>query len=105
MQLKYSNQLYFPQRDDCKTTKGTEYWKNGSFRNTENLQYKITAHSVLLSLFMETNRKCNNSQAHQHQVAFCLLSEPNIPERPEYEKNINTISMYGEKFYQLHSAQ
>ena len=26
----------------------------------------------------------------------------NIPERPEYEK-INTISMHGEKFYQLHT--
>ena len=24
--------------------------------------------------------------------------EPNIPERPEYKKNFNTISMYGEKF-------
>ena len=32
-----------------------------------------------------------------------LPSEPNIPEGPEYEKNINTISMHGEKFYQLHT--
>ena len=29
--------------------------------------------------------------------------EPNIPKGPDYEK-INTISMYGEKFYQLHAA-
>ena len=28
---------------------------------------------------------------------------PLAPEGPEYEKNINTISMYGEKFYQLHT--
>ena len=27
----------------------------------------------------------------------------NSPERPEYEKNINTISTHGEKFYQLHT--
>ena len=38
--------------------------KNVSFRNKENLHYKITADSVLLSLFMRTNGKCNNSQAH-----------------------------------------
>ena len=30
--------------------------ENGSFRNRENLQYKKTADSVLLSLFMRTNR-------------------------------------------------
>ena len=38
-------------------------WKNRSFRNRENLQYKKTAGSVLLSLFMRTNGKCNNSHA------------------------------------------
>ena len=38
-------------------------WKNGSFRNKENLQYKKTADSVLLSLVMRTNGKCNNSHA------------------------------------------
>ena len=37
-------------------------------------------------------------------AVFCFPSEPNIPERPEYEKNINTLSMYGEKFYQLNAA-
>ena len=26
-----------------------------------------------------------------------------ISEGPEYEKNINTISMHGEEFYQLHT--
>ena len=31
--------------------------------NTENLQYKKTADSVLLSLFMRTNGMCNNSHA------------------------------------------
>ena len=36
-------------------------WKNGSFGNRENLQYKKTADSVLLRLFMRTNGKCNNS--------------------------------------------
>ena len=29
-------------------------------------------------------------------VVFCFPSEPNILEGPEYEKNINTVSMYGE---------
>ena len=28
-------------------------WKNGPFRNRENLKYKKTADSVLLSLFMK----------------------------------------------------
>ena len=28
------------------------------------------------------------------QLVFCSPSEPNIPEGPEYEKNINTISMH-----------
>ena len=37
------------------------YLVNGSFRNKENLQYKKTTDSVLLSLFMRTNGKCNNS--------------------------------------------
>ena len=35
--------------------------ENGSVRNRENLQYKKTADSVLLSLFMRNNEKCNNS--------------------------------------------
>ena len=30
-------------------------------------------------------------------AVFCFLSEHNIPEGREYEKNINTISMHGEK--------
>ena len=34
------------------------------------------------------------------EAVFCFPPEPNIPEEPEY-----TISMYGEKFYQLHAAQ
>ena len=34
--------------------------KNGSPRNRENLQYKKTPVSVLLSLFMRTNKKSNN---------------------------------------------
>ena len=38
--------------------------KNGSFVYRENLQYKKTADSVLLSLFMRTNVKCNNHHAH-----------------------------------------
>ena len=47
-----------------KTARKTEViWKNGSFRNRENLKYKKTADSVLLSLFMKTNGKCYNSHA------------------------------------------
>ena len=39
---------------------------------------------------MCTNGKCNNSHP-----PFCLPSEPNIAERPDYEKNINSLSMHG----------
>ena len=64
---------------------------------------------VLLSLFMRTNRKCNNSHAptpitsvfHIKSPVFYMYFPlgPNIPEGPEYEK----ISLLqGEKFYQLH---
>ena len=35
------------------------------------------------------------------QAVFCFPPEPNIPEGPGYEKNISTISMNVEKFYQL----
>ena len=91
---------------------GKTIWRNGSFRNRENLQYKKTADSVLFSLFMRTNVKCNDSHAPpphpphrlkrysafcQIQIflkdqnmknyhTFCFPSEPNIPERSEYEK-------------------
>ena len=41
----------------------------------------------------------------QAQAVFCFQQEPNIPEGPEYEANINTISMHEEKFYQIHAAQ
>ena len=62
-------------------------WKNGSFRNRVNPQYKKTADSVLLSRFMSTNGKCNNSHYLALVLAvFCFLSEPNIPEGPEHEK-------------------
>ena len=37
--------------------------KNGYFRYRENLQNKKTADSVLLSLFIKINGKCNNSHA------------------------------------------
>ena len=42
--------------------------KNRSFRNRENLQYKETAYSVLLSLFMRTNGWCNNFHAPKHRL-------------------------------------
>ena len=35
-------------------------------------------------------------------AVFCFPSEANIPERPEYKKNINTISMYVEKLLLEH---
>ena len=39
-------------------------------------------------------------------TVFCFPSEPNnIPDGPEYEKIIITISMPGEKFYQLHTEK
>ena len=48
--------------------------KNGSFRNRENLQYRKTAYSVLLSLFMRTNGKNNNSHAPITVLSGILLS-------------------------------
>ena len=49
------------------------------------------------SLFMRTNGKCNNSHAPSTGLSDILLSitEPNIPEGLEHEKNINNISMHG----------
>ena len=50
-------------------------WKSGSFRNRVNLQYKQTADSVLMSLFMRTNGKCNYTHTPLHRLkrysAFC----------------------------------
>ena len=45
-----------------------------------------------------------NETIHQAPAyaVFCFPSDPHIPEGPEYE-NITTISMHGEKFYQLHT--
>ena len=48
--------------------------KNGSFRNIENLQFKKTANSVLLSLFIRTNGKCNKSHAPSTRLGGILLS-------------------------------
>ena len=53
-------------------------WKNGSFRNTENLRYMKTADSVLLSLFMRTNGKCNNSHAPWHLNPANTCKAPGI---------------------------
>ena len=60
---------------------------NRSFRNRENLQYKKTEDSVLLSLLMRTNG---------NPVVFCLPSEPNIPEGPEYKKYQHYVDAQGE---------
>ena len=80
--------------------------ENGSFRNTENLQDKKIAGSILLSLFMRTDRKCNNFTPSSTCLSGILFSvKQNIPEGPKYENNIDTISMNREKFYQLHEAQ
>ena len=32
-------------------------------------------------------------------ITLLALSEPNIPEGPKYDKNINTISIYGDVFW------
>ena len=53
---------------------------------------------------MRTNGEYSHSHAPRTGLSGILLSsEPNIPEGLEYEKSINTISMDGEKFYQLHT--
>ena len=51
---------------------------------------------------MRTNGKCNTSHAPYHRLKR-YSAFPNILESPEFEKNNNTISMHGEKFYQLHT--
>ena len=64
---------------------------------------KKTADSVLLSLFMRPNGKCNNSHAPSISLSGILLSvRTQYSQRTRIKKNINTISMHGEKFYQLH---
>ena len=64
-------------------------WRNNLEKHPSeiegNYNIKRTADSVLLSLFMRNNQKCNNFHAPD-----CFLSEPNIPEGPEYE-NISTL--------------
>ena len=84
--------------------------QNGSFRNRENLRYKKTADLVLLSLFMTTNGKCKNYHAPPlattFKAVFCLPSEPNIPERPEYEKISKLYQCTGRNFTNsMHAAQ
>ena len=76
-----------------------------SFRNRENLQYKKTVDSVLMSLFMRTYGKCNNAHAPSSSLSSILLfSEPTIPVGPEYEKYQHYIDVRGE-VNQLHKAQ
>ena len=53
---------------------------NGSLRNIESpvsLQYKKTTDSVLLSLFMRTNGKCNNTHAPSTGLSGILFSVRN----------------------------
>ena len=52
------------------------------------------ADSVLLSLFMRTNGKCNNSHDPWHRLKRYSAFHQNIPEGPEYENHINTIQYY-----------
>ena len=63
--------------------------KKGAFRNRENLQYKKRADSVLLSLFMRTYGKCNNSrykyiilgfQGHYHYSSICSKTIESVHE-------------------------
>ena len=96
-------QLHAAQRKLLRPLNNLE---NGSFSNRENLQYKKTADSALLSLFMRTNGKCNNSHAPSTGLSGILPSvRTQYFWRTRIWKIINTISMYGEKFYQLHAAQ
>ena len=75
-------------------------WKNWLFRYRENLQYKKTADSVWLGLFMRTNGKCNNSQAPSTNLGSILLFiRTQYSWRTRIWKNFNTISMHREKFY------
>ena len=53
-------QLHAAQRQLLRLLNNLE---NGSFRNRVSLQYKKTIDSVILSLFMRSNGKCNNSHA------------------------------------------
>ena len=64
-------QLHVAQRQLLRPLNNLE---NRSFRDRENLQYyKKTADSVLLSLFMRTTGKCNNSYAPSTGLSRILL--------------------------------
>ena len=74
--------------------------ENGSFRYRENLQFKKTAILVLVSQFMRSNGRCNNSHAPStglRGILFSVKMDQNM-------KNINIISMHGEKFYRLQAS-
>ena len=87
-------------------TQTQKIWKNGSFRIRENLQYKKAADLVLFSLFMRTNGKSTKSYAPSTGFSSTLLFvRTQYFWRTSIWKNINTISMYGEKIYQLYAAQ
>ena len=80
--------------------------KNRSFRNRENLQYKKTADSVKLSLFMRTNRKYNDSHTPKHRLKrYSAFRQNPMFLKDHNTKKISTLSMHGKKFYQLYPAQ
>ena len=67
-------------------------WKKMDPSVIENLQYQKIADTVLLSLFMRTNGKCNNFHALAPALAvFCFPPESKIHAGPECEK-ISTLN-------------
>ena len=67
------------------------FLENGSYRNRENLQYKETSDSVLLSLFMRTNGKCSNSHAPSTGVnGYSALRQGPIFRKDQNMKKIST---------------
>ena len=96
-------------RNESSQTDKSSYpliWQNGSFRNREIVEtavFQQTRFYRVCSLGLMESATILKPLALALIVVFCFPSEPNIPEGPEYEKNINTISMHEEKFYQFYT--
>ena len=74
--------------------------ENRPFRNRENLQYKKTADSILLSLFMRNNGKCNNCHAAMHRLKQYSVfhQNPIFPKDHNMKKYQHYIDVRGEVF-------
>ena len=82
-------------------------YENQVVSKSENLLNLETSDSISLPLFTRTDGECNNHNTFSTCLAdvlfsayICYLISPG----PEY-KNVNTISMPGERLYQVKTAK